>query len=115
MRLWLHAHLPTSEQPSVAVCRRRRPRSARPVAAGQGGPDACLRDMRWLKILGWVLGSILLLLVAAAGALWFGGAPVLAWLIEHPASTLIGRDIRLGGPLTVEWGSPTRIVLQDVH
>lgn len=71
--------------------------------------------MRFLKIIGWVAAALVLLIIAAGGVLWFGGSPVLAWTVEHPVSAYLGRQIRLGGPLTVHWGAPTRIVLNDIH
>jgi uncharacterized protein involved in outer membrane biogenesis len=71
--------------------------------------------MRLLKIVGWILGGILVLAAAAAGALWIGGGPALAWALQHPVSSMIGRQIRIDGPLTVRWGAPTRIVAENVH
>src|SRR5690348_8440313 len=71
--------------------------------------------MRWIKVLGWIVGGIAALTVAAGAALWFGGAPVIAWVIEHPGSTMAGRQIRIAGPFTVHWGAPTRIVAEDIH
>jgi AsmA family protein len=70
---------------------------------------------RGLKIIGWILGVLVALVVIAAGALWVGGGPVAAWAIQHPVSGYIGRGIRIGGPVTVDWGAPTRIVAEDVH
>jgi uncharacterized protein involved in outer membrane biogenesis len=71
--------------------------------------------MRWVKIAGGVLAVVVLLVVAFGLALYVGGGKALAWVIEHPGSTLIGRQIRIGGPVTVAWGSPTRIVIEDLH
>jgi uncharacterized protein involved in outer membrane biogenesis len=71
--------------------------------------------MRVAKIIGWVLSGVLGLLIIAAGAVWFGGTTTAVWAIEHPLSRMIGREIRIGGPLTIEWGAPTKIVAQDVH
>jgi AsmA family protein len=51
----------------------------------------------------------------AGGALWFGGASVVAWAVEHPVSAYIGRQIRMSGPLTLAWGAPTKIIAEDVH
>src|SRR6266404_2304591 len=44
------------------------------------------RSMRFLKILGWIVGIFLVLVVLAGAALWFGGGRAVAWAIEHPAS-----------------------------
>jgi AsmA family protein len=71
--------------------------------------------MRWIRILGWVLGALVAVVGGLAAAVWLGGAPVLAWAIEHPGSAMIGREVRIAGRLTVHWGSPTRIVAEDVH
>lgn len=71
--------------------------------------------MRALKIVGWIAAVILLLVVIAGGALYFGGGRAVAWVLEHPVSGMVGRQIRVGGPLTVRWGAPTRLVAEDVH
>lgn len=71
--------------------------------------------MRALKIAGWMLGGLVVLLAAAVCAVWIGGAPVVAWALEHPVSGAIGRQITLQGPLTIRWGSTTRIVAENVH
>lgn len=71
--------------------------------------------MRWVKILGWIVGGIAALTVAAGAALWFAGAPAIAWVIEHPGSAMAGRQIRIAGPFTVHWGAPTRIIAEDIH
>src|SRR5947207_5788447 len=71
--------------------------------------------MRWVKIFAWVIGGLLALLGAAGVAVWYGEGPLVAWIIEHPASTMLGRQIRIAGPLTIRWGAPTRIVAEDIH
>jgi uncharacterized protein involved in outer membrane biogenesis len=71
--------------------------------------------MRIVKILGWIVGCLVLLLVAGGAALYFGGAPAVVWALEHPVSSAIGRQITIGGKLTLDWGAPTRIVAEDVH
>lgn len=71
--------------------------------------------MRWLKIIGWALGSLVAVVIAAVAVLWFDGGPVLAWAVQHPLSGYLGRRVRIEGPLTIRWGSPTRIVAEDVH
>ena len=57
---------------------------------------------RGLKIVGWVVAVLVLLAVLGGGALWFGGAPLIAWLIEHPVSTALGRQITIG-KLALRW------------
>jgi AsmA family protein len=71
--------------------------------------------VRVLKIIGWIVAVVVLLVVIAGGALYFGGGRAVAWAIEHPVSTMVGRQIHVGGPLTVRWGAPTRLVAEDVH
>jgi uncharacterized protein involved in outer membrane biogenesis len=71
--------------------------------------------MRIFKILGWIAGCLVLLLAVGGAALYFGGAPAVVWALEHPVSSAIGRQITIGGKLTVEWGAPSRIVAEDVH
>jgi len=70
---------------------------------------------RLLRIAGWTSAILLIVGVAVAAAAWFGGARAVVWLVEHPVSSSIGREIRIGGPLVVEWGAPTRIVVDDIH
>ncbi len=70
---------------------------------------------RLLKITGWMLAVLLIVAVAAACALWFGGGPAFAWLLEHPVSSAIGRQIRVAGPLAIHWAAPTHIVVEDLH
>jgi uncharacterized protein involved in outer membrane biogenesis len=70
---------------------------------------------RLLRIAGWTLAILLIVGGAVAAAAWFGGTRAVVWLVEHPVSNAIGREIRIGGPLAVEWGAPTRIVVGDVH
>lgn len=71
--------------------------------------------MRILKLIGWIAAALVLLVVIAGGALYFGGSPMLAWAVEHPLSAYVGRQIRVSGPLLVKWGAPTRIIVNDVH
>ena len=71
--------------------------------------------MRALKIIGWIAAVLVLLVVIAGGALWFGGSRAVAWAIEHPVSTMVGRQIHVAGHLTLRWGAPTRLVAEDVH
>ncbi len=70
---------------------------------------------RVLKIVGWALAVLAIVAAAAVGAVWFGGAAGVVWLIEHPVSTAIGRQIRVAGPLVIQWGAPTHIVVDDIH
>jgi AsmA family protein len=72
---------------------------------------------RVLKIIGWIVAVLLLMVVASGGALWFGGGPAVAWVLRHPVSGAIGRDIAVGR-IEVDWGSwgrPTRLVAEDIH
>jgi uncharacterized protein involved in outer membrane biogenesis len=70
---------------------------------------------RFLRIAGWVLAALLIISGAGVTAALFAGAWTVVWLVEHPLSTSIGRAIRIAGPLVIEWGAPTRIVVEDVH
>src|SRR5947208_14047144 len=70
---------------------------------------------RLLKIAGWALAVLVVLAGVCGAAVWFGGARAVVWLVEHPVSTSIGREIRIAGPLAIEWGAPTRIVAEDIH
>ena len=74
-----------------------------------------VRGRRLLKILGWLVAILLIVAGTAAAAIWFGGAPAVAWLIEHPVSSAIGRQIRIAGPLVIRWGAPTQIIVNDIH
>jgi AsmA family protein len=71
--------------------------------------------VRALKIVGWIAAVVLLLAIIAGGALYFGGGRAVAWALEHPVSTMIGRRIHVGGPLAIRWGNPSRLVAEDVH
>src|SRR5258707_15824054 len=84
------------------------------VASSGLGPMG-IRGRRLLKILGWLVAILLIVVGAAAAALWFGGAPAVVWLIEHPVSSAIGRQIRIAGPLVIRWGAPTQIIVNDIH
>ena len=70
--------------------------------------------MRGIKIVGIVLGVIVLLVVGAGCAVFFGGGPAVKWVIEHPVSTAMARTIKVAR-VEVRWGAPTRIVLDDLH
>jgi AsmA family protein len=70
---------------------------------------------RLLRIGGWLFALLLIVIGAAGGALWLGGARAVTWLIEHPVSAAVGRQIRIAGPLVIDWGAPTRIVVGDIH
>jgi uncharacterized protein involved in outer membrane biogenesis len=72
---------------------------------------------RALKIIGWVLLVLLVIVVGCGIALYFGGGPAVAWALRHPVSGVIGRDIKVGH-VEVDWGSwgrPTRLVADDIH
>jgi hypothetical protein len=51
----------------------------------------------------------------AALAPWLYGGLVLAWASQHPISAVIGRQIRIDGPLVVRWGIATHIVAEKVQ
>ena len=71
--------------------------------------------VRALKIIGWAAAGIVLLAVIAAAALYAGGGRALAWAVNHPLSTIIGREVHVDGPVAVHWGHPARLVAEDVH
>ncbi len=71
--------------------------------------------MRLLRILGWVVVVLVVLVIAAGAALWVAGGPALAWLIQNPGSALVGRQIKIGGPVKIAWGAPTHITIDDLH
>src|SRR5947208_285496 len=60
--------------------------------------------MHALKIIGWGLAAVLLLVSAVA----IGGAPLIVKLIEMRGSSRLGREISVGR-LEVPWGSPIRL------
>jgi uncharacterized protein involved in outer membrane biogenesis len=68
---------------------------------------------RAFRILGWLAGGVFLLVLCAAALIWFGGSPILTWVVEHPVSAYLGRQINLG-KLTVRWGNPSEIVAENV-
>jgi uncharacterized protein involved in outer membrane biogenesis len=70
---------------------------------------------RLLKIVGSIVGGLLLLGILTGVAIWLGGAKAAVWAIEYPLSSMIGRQVTIGGPLTIEWGAPTKIIAEDVH
>jgi uncharacterized protein involved in outer membrane biogenesis len=70
---------------------------------------------RALKIIGGAVAGLVVLVLLAGGALWFGGSSAVAWAVQHPVSAYLGRQIRIGGPLRLAWGAPTRIIAEDVH
>lgn len=69
---------------------------------------------RFWKIFGVILALLLLLVVLAGAALWFGGSPAVVWALEHPVSGMIGRQIRVGS-LKLSWGNPSHIVAENVE
>jgi uncharacterized protein involved in outer membrane biogenesis len=70
--------------------------------------------MRAVRIAGWVGLGVVCILGALAAGLWVAGGPIVAWAIAHPVSGYLGRAMRVAGPLEIDWGSPTRIVAEDV-
>ena len=70
--------------------------------------------MRVLRIVGWVVGAIILLIVAAGVAVWAAPGPIGRWAVAYPVSAMMGRQMRVAGPLSIHWGSPIRIVAEKV-
>ena len=68
-----------------------------------------------VKLALWLVAILVVVVGAAACAIWLGGGPAAAWLLEHPVSAAIGRQIRVGGKLDIRWGAPTEIVVNDLH
>jgi uncharacterized protein involved in outer membrane biogenesis len=68
---------------------------------------------RFWKILGAIIAALIVLVLIAGAALWFGGSPAAAWALEHPLSGMLGRQIRVGS-LKLTWGDPSRIVAENV-
>jgi uncharacterized protein involved in outer membrane biogenesis len=71
--------------------------------------------MRILKIAGFVVLGLLAVVVAAAGAVAWGGAPLVASLVERAGPRVLGREIRIDGPFEIAWGNPIRIRAEGVH
>jgi len=71
--------------------------------------------MRWVKLAGAAVAALSALVIAAGLAIYLGGDRAAAWVLEHPGSALLGRRIAIGGPLTIAWGDPTRIVIHDLR
>ena len=68
---------------------------------------------RFWKILGAIIAALIVLVLIAGAALWFGGSPAVAWALEHPVSGMLGRQIRVGS-LKLRWGDPSHIVAENV-
>jgi peptidoglycan hydrolase-like protein with peptidoglycan-binding domain len=90
------------------VARRRRRRTPAPqnLSESRDGPA-----LRALKIIGC---AVVGLPVAAAGAAHVGGSAILARALEHPIGDDLGRGITVAGPVSVQWGFPTRLTLRNV-
>jgi hypothetical protein len=71
--------------------------------------------MRVLKIIGVVLLVLVILIGAGAAAVVWGGDPLIARFIQGHGSTLLGREVRIGGNFHIHWGRPIRITAEDVH
>jgi AsmA family protein len=67
-----------------------------------------------LRIVGRVGLAVMVLIAATGAGLWLDGGPIIAWAINHPVSSYMGRQVRVAGPLTIDWGSPIRIVANSV-
>lgn len=70
--------------------------------------------MRAVKIAGWVVAGLVLVLGAGAAAVMIGGAPLVARLVEARGSALLARPIKIGH-LDIRWGRPIRIIGEDIH
>lgn len=62
-----------------------------------------------------IAGAMLLLLAVLGGAIAVGAQPVLRWAIASAMSRIAQRQVRIEGPLSIAWGTPMRIVAEDVH
>jgi uncharacterized protein involved in outer membrane biogenesis len=71
--------------------------------------------MRAARIAGWTAAGVALVLLLAAAAIAVAGGRIAAWAIEHPLSHYLDRTIKVTGPAAIHWGSPTRIVLNDLR
>lgn len=71
--------------------------------------------MRLLKFAAYGLLALVVLAGAAAAAVVWGGDKIVASLIQGRGSTILGREIRIGGAFDIHWGNPIRIVAEDVH
>jgi AsmA family protein len=68
-----------------------------------------------MRAIGMAVGLLAGLLGIAIAAVVLGAAPLVRWAVEQPLSRIAGRKIALDGPLSVQWGLPTRISAEDVH
>src|SRR6185437_14068092 len=71
------------------------------------------RRGRSLRIAAIAVAVLLALVAGAAGALDAWRGAIVAWAIEHPVSAYVGRQLIVAGPVEVEWGAPTHLVLHD--
>lgn len=71
--------------------------------------------MRALGIVGRIGAGALIIIVLLLGALLLGRGPALAWLIQHPLSRLAGVPILVDGPVSIEWGDPTRVIAENIR
>jgi hypothetical protein len=71
--------------------------------------------MRAVKIAAVTAAAVPGLVAGAALAPWLYGGLVLAWALQHPISAVIGRQIRIDGPLVVRWRIATHIVAETVQ
>lgn len=61
------------------------------------------------------LGVILLIIIGVGATLYLDGGPLLAWALEHPVSSMTGRRIVIGGPMSVKWGGWTRLIVNNLQ
>ena len=85
----------------------------RSLADAGKSKSASGRRRRSLRVVAIGVVVLLALVAAAAGALHARGGAIVAWAIEHPLSAYVGRELIVGGPIEVEWGAPTHLVLHD--
>lgn len=72
--------------------------------------------MSALKIAGTIAGVVAVAAAGiVAGLLTIGSGRITAWAIEHPISSYIGRQVTVAGPVSVHWGSPTRLTFRDLR
>src|SRR5437763_740804 len=70
---------------------------------------------RAFKIIGWVLGALVLLIVAAGGAGYlFLTSDTVRNMVEKEADKATGRTTKIG-KLAIDWGWVTRIHIEDVQ
>ena len=67
------------------------------------------------KILAWSAAGLVFAAGVVVLAVWLGGGPALAWVLRHPVSTAIGRQVVVNGSIDLHWGRLTHFAAEDVH